>query len=157
MPLREEIAFLQGYLEIEQMRFPDRLTVSFRIEPEAQDLLVPHLILQPLVENALRHGILPREDAGRVEIAARILAGRELELTVKDNGNGLPAGRDTPGRPGIGLQNVRSRLAHLYGEAHQFELGNAPGGGALACLRLPCRPRPASPPTPTARPRSETP
>jgi len=138
VPLREELEFLRSYLEIEQMRFPDRLTVTFDIEPKTQDLLVPHLILQPLVENALRHGILPREEAGRVEISARVVAGQHLELKVRDDGNGLPTGNGSPGREGIGLQNVRSRLAQLYGAAQQFEIGNASAGGVEARIRIPC-------------------
>jgi len=138
VPLREELEFLRSYLEIEQMRFSDRLTVTFNIEPKAQDLLVPHLILQPLVENALRHGILPREEAGRVEISARVLDGQHLELRVRDNGNGLAPANDSLGRAGIGLQNIRSRLAQLYGDAQQFEIGNAADGGVEARVRIPC-------------------
>ncbi len=138
VPLREEIEFLKSYLEIEQMRFPDRLTVTFDIEPKTNELLVPHLILQPLVENALRHGILPREEAGRVEISARLVNGEHLELKVRDNGNGLAPTNGTPEREGIGLKNVRSRLAQLYGGAQEFEIGNATGGGVEARLRLPC-------------------
>ena len=138
VPLREELEFLKSYLEIEQMRFPDRLTVTFDIEPKTQELLVPHLILQPLVENALRHGIMPREEAGRIEISARVAEGQHLELKVRDNGNGLAPANGTPGREGIGLKNVRSRLTQLYGGAQEFTLGNASGGGVEARLRLPC-------------------
>lgn len=143
VPLREEIEFLKSYLEIEQMRFADRLTVRFDIETKANELLVPHLILQPLVENALRHGIMPREEAGRVEIHARV-AGDKLELRVWNNGNGLAAPSDSPDlsdkspREGIGLKNVRSRLTQLYGGAQEFTLGNATGGGVEARLRIPC-------------------
>jgi len=138
VPLREEIEFLKSYLEIEQMRFPDRLTVTFDIEPKTNELLVPHLILQPLVENALRHGIMPREEAGRIEISARIAEGQHLELKVRDNGNGLSPTNGTPEREGIGLKNVRSRLAQLYGGAQEFTLGNASGGGVEARIRIPC-------------------
>ena len=138
VPLREEIEFLKSYLEIEQMRFADRLTVRFDIETKANELLVPHLILQPLVENALRHGIMPREEAGRIEISARIGAGEQLELMVRDNGNGLSTTNGSNGREGIGLKNVRSRLAQLYGGAQEFTLGNATGGGVEARLRIPC-------------------
>ena len=138
VPLREELEFLRSYLEIEQMRFPDRLAVTFDIEPKTQDLLVPHLILQPLVENALRHGILPREEAGRVEISARVVDGQHLELKVRDNGNGLPAANGSPGREGIGLKNVRSRLTQLYGGAQEFTLVNASGGGVEARIHIPC-------------------
>ena len=134
----EEIEFLKSYLEIEQMRFPDRLTVTFDIEPRTNELLVPHLILQPLVENALRHGIMPREEAGRIEISARVVESQHLELKVRDNGNGLAPANGTPGREGIGLKNVRSRLAQLYGGAQEFTLGNASGGGVEARICIPC-------------------
>lgn len=138
VPLREELEFLKGYLEIEQMRFSDRLTVTYDIEPKTNELLVPHLILQPLVENALRHGIMPREEAGQVEITARILDGQHLELKVRDNGNGLAPANGSPGREGIGLNNIRSRLTQLYGDTQQFEIGNAVGGGVEARVRIPC-------------------
>ena len=140
VPLREEIEFLKSYLEIEQMRFPDRLTVTFDIQPETNELLVPHLILQPLVENALRHGIMPREEPGRVEISAAIIGGDTLELKVWNNGNGLsdPSAPSDTHREGIGLKNVRSRLAQLYGGAQEFTLGNASGGGVEARIRIPC-------------------
>jgi len=138
VPLREELEFLRGYLEIEQMRFTDRLAVKFEIEPKTNELLVPHLILQPLVENALRHGILPREEPGRVEISARVVEGRELELKVCDNGNGLSSANGMPENEGIGLRNVRSRLAQLYGSAQEFTIRNTSGGGVEARIRLPC-------------------
>jgi len=138
VPLREELEFLKSYLEIEQMRFPDRLTVTFDVEPKTQDMLVPHLILQPLVENALRHGILPREEPGRVEISAHLVDGQHLELKVRDNGNGLRAASDSPRREGIGLQNIRSRLVQLYGDAQKFEIGNASTGGVEARILMPC-------------------
>src|SRR4029078_12736596 len=117
VPLREELEFLRSYLEIEPMRFSHRLTVTFDIEPKAQDLLVPHLILQPLVENALRHGILPREEPGRVEIEARWLDSGKLQLCVRNDGAGLVNGEGRVSREGIGLRNVRSRLTHRYGAA----------------------------------------
>ena len=138
VPLRAELEFLRGYLDIEQMRFPERLTVTFDIEPATQDLLVPQLILQPLAENALRHGIMPREEGGRIEISARIVAGPHLELKVRDNGNGLPAATGSPGRAGIGLRNIRARLTHLYGTDQIFEIGNLPTGGVEARVRIPC-------------------
>jgi two-component system, LytTR family, sensor kinase len=138
VPLREELEFLRLYLGIEQMRFPDRLTVTFDIEPKTQDWLVPHLILQPLVENALRHGILPREEAGRVEISAHLVDGQHLELKVRDNGNGLRDANGSPGRQGIGLQNIRARLTQLYGDAQKFEIANAATGGVEARIVIPC-------------------
>jgi two-component system LytT family sensor kinase len=135
VPLREELDFLRRYLEIEQTRFGERLTVNIQVEPGTEDLLVPFLLLQPLVENAIRHGIEPREEPGHVEIRARRDGGR-LELRVKDNGDGLPA---EPAREGIGLTNTRSRLMHLYDEEASFELTNLPGGGLEVRIRLPAR------------------
>ncbi len=142
VPLRQELAFLERYLQIEQTRFQDRLDVEMEIESGLDDVLVPSLILQPLVENAIRHGIEPREDAGRVRIAARRLNGM-LELKVSDNGPGLPEAEVAPNREGVGLSNTRSRLAHLYGVQHQFELTPASGGGLEARLLIPCRSEPA--------------
>jgi two-component system, LytTR family, sensor kinase len=135
VPLREEIAFLKDYLEIEQTRFGDRLAVDFRIERDAQDLMVPYLVLQPLVENAIRHGIEPHEEPGRIEVTAN-RNGDVLELKVVDNGDGMNSSAD---REGIGLSNTRSRLSHLYGERASFELINRPGGGLEARLHIPCR------------------
>ncbi len=138
VPLREEIEFLKGYLEIEQTRFGNRLGVEISVAPEVEHLMVPHLILQPLVENAIRHGIEPREEPGRVVVTAR-RDGDRLELSVRDNGDGLAA--PDAGRPqgGIGLSNTRSRLAHLYGADYSFDLTNGPGGGLEARIRIPCR------------------
>ena len=134
--LSEEMAFLDRYLEIEQARFADRLTVEKDVGPEVQNALVPYLILQPLVENAIRHGIEPREDMGHLMIRARRTNGR-LELRVSDNGTGLPDEAEAPRREGIGLSNTRSRLRHLYGDDHSFELARAPQGGLEARIDIP--------------------
>ncbi|HNQ89179.1 MAG TPA: histidine kinase [Verrucomicrobiota bacterium] len=157
VPLHEEIECLQCYLEIEQMRFADRLTVSFEIDPKARDLFVPQLVLQPLVENALRHGLMPREEAGRVVISARILEGQRLELTVRDNGIGLTVASDGRHREGIGLKNVRSRLAQLYGPAQEFVIANTPQGGVEARVRIPCCATPRAPAPSEADPQTGTP
>jgi len=138
VPLRQELSFLDRYLEIEQTRFQERLAVERQIESGLDNVLVPSLILQPLVENAIRHGVEPREDAGRVKIAARRLDGM-LELKVSDNGPGLPEAEPAPRREGVGLSNTRSRLSHLYGANHRFELTPASGGGLEARLLIPCR------------------
>ena len=138
VPLRQELIFLEGYLQIEQTRFQDRLAVQMEIESGLDNVLVPSLILQPLVENAIRHGIEPREDTGRVKIAARRLDGM-LELKVSDNGPGLSEAEVAPRREGVGLSNTRSRLSHLYGVNHRFELTSASGGGLEAMLFIPCR------------------
>jgi LytS/YehU family sensor histidine kinase len=144
VPLRKEMEFLKLYLEIEQMRFEDRLTISYDIDPKAEDLLVPQLILQPLLENALRHGILPREEPGRIELSARVL-NSTLELKVRDNGNGLSLPPGSPLREGVGLANVRSRLAHLYGSDQQLTLRNGPEGGVEAIITMPTRKEPPQP------------
>lgn len=130
-PLRQEIAFLERYLEIERIRFRDRLTVQFEIDPATLDAQVPSLILQPLVENAIRHGIEPQMRTGRIVLRSAVV-GDHLVLSVTDNGGGMPAGGFK--REGIGLANSRARLAELYGDDQQFELTNQPEGGL--CVRL---------------------
>jgi signal transduction histidine kinase len=132
--LRDELAFLEKYLEIERIRFRDRLVVQVDADPATLDAQVPSLILQPLVENAIRHGIEPHERAGRIVLrAAR--AGENLVLTVTDNGGGVPPGGFK--REGIGLTNTRARLNELYGPRHGFELANEPAGGLCIRLTLP--------------------
>jgi two-component sensor histidine kinase len=138
VPLAEEMAFLDRYLEIEQTRFADRLTVHKEIEAEAEDALVPYLILQPLVENAIRHGIEPREEPGLVAIEARRHSGR-LELKVRDNGPGFPGNGKCAPPEGIGLSNTRSRLSHLYGDDFVFELSGGAAGGLEARIEIPFR------------------
>ena len=138
--LQEELEFLRCYLEIERVRFQDRLTVQMDIDPESLDALVPNLILQPIVENAIRHGIATRIAPGRIEIrAAR--AGDVLQLQVKDNGPGIRAKADATvtNREGVGLNNTRSRLKQLYGPRHRFELSDAVGGGLLLTIEVPFR------------------
>ena len=132
VPLREEIALLETYLEIERARFADRLTYHVDVAPDALDARVPPLILQPLVENAIRHGIARRVSAGRIEIAAARRNGG-LHMSVRDDGPGLaPDARD-----GVGLSNTRARLQQLYGASHSFEIKSAEGGGAVVSLVIP--------------------
>ena len=138
--LREELAFLEPYLEIEQARLEDRLTVVMHIAPDTQDARVPHLLLQPLVENAIRHGIASRIEPGRVEIsAARSADGRFLQLEIRDDGRGVERNNDVSARRGVGLTNIRSRLEQLYGADHRFKLENQTEGGALVQIALPFR------------------
>ncbi|HEX2861846.1 MAG TPA: histidine kinase [Lacunisphaera sp.] len=132
--LREEIAFIEKYLEIERIRFRDRLTAEIRVDPAVLEAEVPSLIIQPLVENAIRHGIEPQARKGRVTVSARPEGGGVL-LTVHDNGGGMPAGGFT--REGIGLANTRARLRELYGDRHRFELANHPEGGLEVRIHLP--------------------
>jgi LytS/YehU family sensor histidine kinase len=133
-PLRDELAFLEKYLEIERIRFRDRLAVRVETDPATLDAQVPSLILQPLVENAIRHGIEPHERPGRIGLSAA-RTGENLVLTVTDNGGGLPPGGFK--HEGIGLANTRARLDELYGRHHSFVLANEPGGGLCITLTLP--------------------
>ena len=134
--LAEELRFLEQYLAIEQVRFSDRLTVSFDVSADLGDAAVPGFILQPLVENALRHGLADRSEGGLVEIEAR-REGADLVLRVHDNGVGLGAGGSP--REGLGLANTRERLATLYGERGRLELTRGRDGGTTATVRLPYR------------------
>lgn len=136
VPLRKELDFLTRYLEIEQTRFGERLRVRLQIEPAAMDANVPNLILQPLVENAIKHGIEPHARPGTVELRARREDGM-LRLEVEDNGDGLQTGK--PSGFGVGLSNTRARLEQLYGEHHRLEMVNGPGGGLLVRLSIPWR------------------
>jgi len=132
--LAEELDFLKRYLAIEQVRFSDRLRPRFAIDPAIARAAVPRFLLQPLVENALRHGIARRGDAGLVEIAGR-REGETLVLTVRDDGPGLEEMAGSAG--GVGLSNTRQRLEALYGARASLVVTNAEGGGAIATVRLP--------------------
>jgi LytS/YehU family sensor histidine kinase len=134
VPLREEIAFLETYLEIERTRFADRLSYVVDVDPAALDARVPSLILQPLVENAVKHGVARRASPGRVEVTAARRNGT-IELTVHDDG---PGGGAEPG-PGVGLANTRARLEQLYGADHRFEAVGADGAGFTVSLAFPYR------------------
>lgn len=137
VPLRQEIEFLERYLEIERTRFADRLEVAVHVEADALDLAVPHLVLQPLVENAIRHGIAPRAGPGLIEVRAERADGW-LELSVRDDGRGLDAGAGEG--EGVGLSNTRARLAQMYGDRHTFELRSRASGGVEVSITIPARP-----------------
>jgi two-component system LytT family sensor kinase len=132
--LGEEIRFLESYLEIEQARFGARLSYRFAVPGEVLEARVPNLILQPLVENALRHGLATRAGPGRVEIRAE-RQGDALRLRVSDDGRGLPPG--TTER--VGLANTRARLHLLYADRHRFDVRNSDAGGVIAEIELPWR------------------
>jgi signal transduction histidine kinase len=129
--LDEELEFLRRYLEIEQVRFSDRLRPRIEAGAEVLRAGVPRFVLQPLVENALRHGIARRADAGVVEIVAR-REGADLVLTVRDDGPGMGAGT-----AGVGLANTRARLNTMYGERASLVVQDMTGGGVVATVRLP--------------------
>ena len=134
VPLRQELEFLDRYLEIQQARFGERLTVRREVDAATLDALVPNLVLQPLVENALQHGIAPHARPGLLVLRAAQRDG-QLELEVRDNGEGLHDGPRL--REGVGVANTRARLRELYGAAQSMELINAPEGGLLARVTLP--------------------
>lgn len=134
VPLSQELEFLDRYLEIEKTRFRQRLTIDKQIAPETLAASVPNLILQPLVENAIRHGIEKHARPGTILLRAAKQNG-ELLLEVQDNGDGLPGGKLA--REGIGLSNTRTRLQQLYGNRQKFELQNAGSGGLLARVIIP--------------------
>ena len=134
VPLSEELDFLDGYLKILQLRFGDRLVVEQRITREVLDALVPCMILQPVVENAIVHGIAARCGEGRISIeAAR--TNDTLHLQIQDNGPGF--GTSTTRGHGIGLRNTRARLEQIYGRGHSLELSDAAEGGAIVTISIP--------------------
>jgi two-component system, LytTR family, sensor kinase len=130
--LRDELDFLRRYIEIMEIRFQGRLRVTIDVEDAALDALVPNLILQPIVENALEHGASRVAGMGEIEIRGR-RDDRQLVLTVRDNGPGVDSSRGS----GIGLANTRARLAQLYGDAARVELSSAGQGGAVAEIVIP--------------------
>lgn len=141
-PLREEIDLVERYLEIEEIRFGDRLRVEIEVDPDVSEVPVPYLLLQPLVENAVRHGIAPHAEAGVVRVSARpttTQGQKGVELVVADSGSGFPKDPETllAESEGVGLANTKRRLETLYGDAHTLELGTAAEGGARVTLQLP--------------------
>ena len=138
MPLKDELDFINKYLDIERTRFGDRLQVSFVIEPDTLGASVPNFLLQPLVENALRHGIGPKVGGGRVEVRAHH-NGEWLQLVVQDDGHGVPPDTLDAFNTGVGLSNTLSRLEHLYPGNHTFEFQTPPGRRAGGDDRHPVR------------------
>ncbi len=134
VPLRREMDVLRRYLDIQRARFGDRLQIDIDIDPRAHDALVPLLLLQPIVENAIHHGLGSRAAAGRVRIAARA-EGERLVISIDDNGRGLQS--DDRLQEGVGLGNTRARLDQLYGVEHAVSIENGPGGGAIVTVSIP--------------------
>ena len=135
IPLKEELEFLQKYLEIEQIRFRDRLSVRFDIDPETLDVEVPRLILQPIVENAIKHGIGPMSGHGLVQVSAKRRT-EEIWIEVRDNGVGLSRNARNHLTSGVGLTNTRARLEWLYGSHQRLDFAEGEGGLAVQ-MRLP--------------------
>jgi LytS/YehU family sensor histidine kinase len=138
VPLSRELHFLNHYLEIEKVRFGDRLRVEQSIAQDVQNALLPTLILQPLVENAIRHGIEPKLAAGQVFIRA-LRVGDKLQITIRDTGIGFKnlGGTSNPSSKGIGLVNTRARLQALYPSQHRLIIQNHADGGGLVELEIP--------------------
>ena len=135
--LREELEFLSPYIEIQRTRFHDRLSIDLDIDDQVLECRVPSLVLQPLVENAVRHGVEARSGSGKIRIGATRENG-SLLLEVVDDGVGLPvAAGSVPMREGMGLGNTRQRLARLYGDDQELRIEGADGGGVRALVRLP--------------------
>ena len=135
--LRQELAFVQRYFEIMNVRFEGRLTFGEQIASEVEEALVPSLILQPLVENALKHGVSSSRGGGKLALAAR-RDGEHLVVSITDDGAG-PSEQNS--ESGIGLANVRERLRQMYGDRGRFSLHTAAGGGTVAEIRVPYRTR----------------
>jgi len=143
IPLSAELELLSRYLDIQRARFGERLQVSVNVDGAARNAAVPVLMLQPLVENAIRHGLAARIDAGRIDIDAR-LAGDRLVLDVTDDGAGN-GDEIAPGPERVGLGNTRARLDALYGDHCRLSLTRVPGRGARVSLEIPFRPMPPQP------------
>src|SRR6516165_455298 len=134
--LNREMQFVNGYLEIEKMRFGDRLQVRCDVKPETLDSRVPHLLLQPLVENAIRHGVSRRAREGEVRISA-FRRGDELHLEVGDNGPGFSLNPEWNAKYGLGLSATRERLRVFYGERQRLDIHSAPGRGTIISVQIP--------------------
>ena len=144
----QEVETLQLYLDIERMRFEERLRTEFRIDPEASEACLPSMLLQPLVENAIKYAVSPQEEGARISLSAQ-LVGRRLRIAVSDTGPGLRGGQVRPSLPpaiigegktvstGVGLANIRDRLAQAYGEDHRFEIRTPPEGGFTVIIEIP--------------------
>ena len=137
VPLTQEIETLKLYLDIEKMRFEERLRTFFTIEPAVQDALVPSLLLQPLVENAIKYAVTPKEEGADISVVAQ-LVGQRVRITVSDTGPGLqPGQQDLTLSTGVGMANTRERLLQAYGDDQRFEHYVKAGGGFEVLLELP--------------------
>ena len=145
LPLSRELDLLAPYLEIQRIRFGDRLSIEIDVPDGAGDALIPALMLQPLVENAVEHGVKHTAEAAQVRLSAKRLEDR-LRVEIADNGPGPSSGAE-----GVGLANTRARLAGLYGDAHRLELRPLETGGTVVTIELPFRSVPATETSPPSR------
>lgn len=137
VPLSQEVETLKLYLEIEKMRFEDRLRTSFEVDPTVMDAHLPSLLLQPLVENAIKYAVTPKEEGADITLVAQP-AGENVRIVVSDTGPGLnQAMNRLTLSTGVGLVNIRDRLAQAFGERHRFETSSTPGGGFVVTIELP--------------------
>jgi two-component system LytT family sensor kinase len=141
VPVEEELDLFARYLELEQIRFGDRLQINVAVDDSARGALVPNFLLQPLAENAIRHGVARRAAAGRIDLSTRCEAGRMI-VRLRNDGPSLPAGWTLEENSGIGLRNTAARLRHLYGEESSLSVSNAAEGGVEVRIELPCHVRP---------------
>jgi hypothetical protein len=135
IPLEQEFDFLRAYVGIQTARFGDRLNVEWAVDDEARSVLVPNMILQPCLENAIQHGIEPLEAGGSITVAARV-SGTSLHIDITDNGQGAVETGQNGQAAGRGLKNVRERLEARYGDRQSFEAGNVTGGGRGFRVRI---------------------
>lgn len=136
IPFSEEAGFLERYFDIQRMRFGDRLRTSIVVEPGTEIMPVPAMLLQPLVENAFRHGLADRTEAGHVSVRAMRSSGGDVEIVVEDDGQGLPEGWTLQAQQGLGLKHTAARLAQAYGDDFDFRVEPRAGGGTRATIRL---------------------
>ena len=135
--MAQEVDTLKLYLEIEKMRFEERLRVRFDVDPRVSEARLPSLLLQPIIENAIKYAVTPSEEGADIVLTAH-LVGQNVRITVSDSGGGLnPDMSVTTISTGVGLANIRDRLAQAYGERHRFETRNAPGGGFTVTIDIP--------------------
>jgi two-component sensor histidine kinase len=139
--LEQELQALQLYLDIEKVRFEERLSLEVDIEEAAKDALIPSLLLQPLIENAIKYGIARAEGGGHLKISARVFAG-DLLMEVSDDGPGCElVNNNIPDAKGVGLRNTRERLATIYGSEHSIKLSKTDPHGLTICIRIPFAPK----------------
>lgn len=135
--LAQEVDTLKLYLEIEKMRFEDRLRVRFDVDPRVSEARLPSLLLQPIIENAIKYAVTPAEEGADIILTAH-LVGQNVRITVSDSGGGLNPDMSVPTTStGVGLANIRDRLAQAYGDRHRFETRNAPSGGFIVTIEIP--------------------